>query len=55
MKRISSENLPGQVMFVATLGSSAILGSFRGLSEEARTRDFPSPSFDEFGFLGDVS
>ncbi len=36
-------------------GSPAILGSFagsfRGFAEEARTRGFPSPSLDGFGFV----
>ncbi len=36
-------------------GSSAVLESFgesfRGFSEEARTRGFPSPSFGGFGYI----
>jgi hypothetical protein len=30
-------------------------GVIRGFSEEARTRGFPSPSFDRFGFFNVVS
>ncbi len=37
------------------LGSPAVLGSFgesfRGFSEEAKTRGFPSPSLGGFGFV----
>jgi hypothetical protein len=36
-------------------GGSAVLGAFvaslNGVAEEARTRGFPSPSFDGFGFV----
>ncbi len=43
------------MIIVTTLGSPAILGSFgesfRGFSEEARTRGFPSPSLGGFGFV----
>ena len=37
------------------VGSSAILGSFRGFLTEARTRGFPSPSFGGFGFVVFIS
>jgi hypothetical protein len=30
-------------------------GVFRGFSEEAKTRSFPSPSLGEFGFIGVAS
>ncbi len=36
-------------------GLGSFEGSFRGFSEEARTRGFPSPSLGGFGFFSVIS
>ncbi len=60
VKLKTDKNLANGFMAVLSMqrqlgGLGVLRGVFHGFSEEARTRGFPSPSFDGFGFVGVVS